>query len=94
MDIIVVAFRKMWRLKDEVAKIAPAEVEAKLDAEIGMVRNLIPERNLYCVQMPAGNGGRLLLVRMFAGQSIGDARDMVDVTRISVLLTARFRRRL
>src|SRR5258708_9702738 len=44
-------------MKDEIANVLPAEIEAERDAGECMVRVLVPEWNLDRIQVLAGDGG-------------------------------------
>src|SRR5258708_38528059 len=46
-------------MKDEIANVIPAEIEAERDAGECMVKVLVPEWNLDRIQVLAGDGGGL-----------------------------------
>src|SRR5258708_33697883 len=47
-------------MKDEIANVIPAEIEAERDAGECMVKVLVPEWNLDRIQVLAGDGGGLV----------------------------------
>src|SRR5260370_38979646 len=52
-------------MKDEIANVIPAEIEAERDAGECMVKVLVPEWNLDRIQVLAGDGGCLVCAAAF-----------------------------